>query len=59
MKRSIGENSARRAVELFRALADQTRSEILKELKDGECCACELTDTLQAGQSRLSFHLKV
>ncbi|MGZ9188637.1 MAG: ArsR/SmtB family transcription factor [Nitrospira sp.] len=33
--------------------------EILKELNDGECCVCEVTDTLQAGQSRLSFHLKV
>ena len=33
--------------------------EILDELKEGECCVCELTDRLQAGQSRLSFHLKV
>ncbi|MGZ8382863.1 MAG: ArsR/SmtB family transcription factor [Nitrospira sp.] len=32
---------------------------MLKELNDGECCVCEVTDTLQAGQSRLSFHLKV
>lgn len=46
-------------MELFHALADQTRLEILKELKDGECCVCELTDTLRAGQLRLSFHLKV
>ncbi len=51
-------NSAR-AAELFHALAEQTRLEILDELKEGECCVCELTDTLQAGQSRLSFHLKV
>ena len=58
MKRSVVQNSAR-AVELFHALADQTRLEILEELKDGECCVCELTDTLRAGQSRLSFHLKV
>ena len=48
-----------RAVDLFHALADRTRLEILEELKEGECCVCELTDTLQAGQSRLSFHLKV
>lgn len=58
MKRGAIYSSAR-AVELFHALADQTRLEILDELRDGECCVCELTDTLQAGQSRLSFHLKV
>ncbi|MDP3599476.1 MAG: metalloregulator ArsR/SmtB family transcription factor, partial [Nitrospirota bacterium] len=27
--------------------------------KEGERCVCELTDALQTGQSRLSFHLKV
>ncbi len=43
----------------FHALADQTRLEIIEKLKDGERCVCELTDALQAGQSRLSFHLKV
>lgn len=52
-------NRSARAVELFHALADQTRLEILDELKVGERCVCELTDRLQAGQSRLSFHLKV
>ncbi|MDL1889183.1 winged helix-turn-helix transcriptional regulator [Nitrospirales bacterium NOB] len=48
-----------RAAALFHALADQTRLDILDELRGGECCVCELTDHLQAGQSRLSFHLKV
>ncbi|WHZ24457.1 MAG: Arsenical resistance operon repressor [Nitrospira sp.] len=58
MKGSTVKYSAR-AAELFHALADQTRLDILDELKDGERCVCELTDRLQAGQSRLSFHLKV
>ncbi|MBP6262576.1 MAG: winged helix-turn-helix transcriptional regulator [Nitrospira sp.] len=58
MKGSTVRNPTR-AAELFHALADQTRLEILDELKEGECCVCELTDRLQAGQSRLSFHLKV
>ncbi len=58
MKGSTVRNSAR-AAELFHALADETRLEILDELKSGERCVCELTDCLQAGQSRLSFHLKV
>lgn len=44
---------------LFHALSDPTRLELLKRLKGGEKCVCELTDVMQAGQSRLSFHLKV
>ncbi|MGC3975995.1 MAG: metalloregulator ArsR/SmtB family transcription factor [Nitrospira sp.] len=48
-----------RTVELFHALADQTRLQILDELKAGERCVCELMDCLEAAQSRLSFHLKV
>jgi ArsR family transcriptional regulator len=48
-----------RATELFHALSDQTRLSILKRLRLGERCVCDLTDALDAAQSRLSFHLKV
>ncbi|MCC6141660.1 MAG: winged helix-turn-helix transcriptional regulator [Nitrospira sp.] len=48
-----------KAAVLFHALSDRTRLEILARLKEGEQCVCELTDALQTGQSRLSFHLKV
>jgi len=48
-----------RAAELFHALSDETRLDILERLRDGEKCVCELTDVLQAAQSRLSFHLRV
>jgi ArsR family transcriptional regulator, arsenate/arsenite/antimonite-responsive transcriptional repressor len=48
-----------KAVEVFHALGDDTRLEILERLRGGERCVCELTDALQTGQSRLSFHLKV
>lgn len=48
-----------KAAELCHALADETRLDILDQLKEGERCVCELTDALQTGQSRLSFHLKV
>ena len=44
---------------LFRALSDPTRLELLRRLRSGEKCVCELTDVMQTGQSRLSFHLKV
>jgi ArsR family transcriptional regulator len=48
-----------RAVRLFHALSDQTRLSILERLRRGERCVCELTDALDAAQSRLSFHLRV
>jgi ArsR family transcriptional regulator, arsenate/arsenite/antimonite-responsive transcriptional repressor len=51
--------STRKAVELFHALSDETRLALLDRLKEGEQCVCELTDAMKAGQSRLSFHLKV
>jgi ArsR family transcriptional regulator len=48
-----------RAVQLFHALSDPTRLSILRRLRLGERCVCDLTDALDAAQSRLSFHLKV
>jgi ArsR family transcriptional regulator len=48
-----------RAVALFHALSDRTRLSILQRLRLGERCVCDLTDALDAAQSRLSFHLKV
>jgi ArsR family transcriptional regulator len=47
-----------RAATLFRALGDPTRLGIIEKLRGGEQCVCDLTDALEAGQSRLSFHLK-
>ena len=38
--------------------ADPTRLEIIQRLLSGEKCVCDLTDALDAAQSRLSFHLK-
>ena len=48
-----------RAAALFHALSDRTRLSIVQRLRAGERCVCELTDALDAAQSRLSFHLKV
>ena len=48
-----------RSVQLFHALSDSTRLSILQRLRYGERCVCNLTDALDAAQSRLSFHLKV
>jgi ArsR family transcriptional regulator len=46
------------ALRLFRALGDETRLRLIERLREGEQCVCDLTDELEAGQSRLSFHLK-
>jgi ArsR family transcriptional regulator, arsenate/arsenite/antimonite-responsive transcriptional repressor len=48
-----------RSTQLFHALSDRTRLAILHRLRFGERCVCDLTDALDAAQSRLSFHLKV
>jgi len=48
-----------RATRLFHALSDPTRLSILQRLRFGERCVCDLTDALEAAQSRLSFHLMV
>ena len=58
MVTATGVNAAR-AVELFHALSDETRLEVLEMLRDGERCVCELQADLDTAQSRLSFHLKV
>lgn len=49
----------RSASQLFHALSDETRLEIVGMLRDGERCVCDLMGALDAAQSRLSFHLKV
>ncbi len=43
---------------LFHALSDETRLLLVDLLRPGERCVCELMEALDAGQSRLSFHLK-
>ena len=49
----------KKGVSIFHALSDGTRLMLLDQLKEGERCVCELTDAMKAGQSRLSFHLRV
>jgi ArsR family transcriptional regulator len=48
-----------RTARVFHALSDPTRLRLVDLLRGGERCVCELTDALEAGQSRLSFHLKI
>jgi ArsR family transcriptional regulator len=48
-----------RTARLFHALSDPTRLRLLLLLRRGERCVCDLMDGADAGQSRVSFHLKV
>lgn len=55
---SASPSSSEEVAKAFHALSDPTRIAILERLRGGERCVCELTDALEAAQSRLSFHLK-
>ena len=54
----LREASVARVARWFHALSDETRLQIIDRLSEGEQCVCDLTDLLETGQSRLSFHLK-
>jgi ArsR family transcriptional regulator len=56
---ALRRTSPSKVAELFHALSDETRVEVLRMLRSGELCVCELQAELGAAQSRLSFHLKV
>ncbi len=47
-----------RLARLFHALSDETRLMIVAKLLLGDQCVCNLVEMLDAGQSRLSFHMK-
>jgi len=47
-----------RAAQLFHALSDQIRVDVVTLLLDGERCVCDLMSDLDMAQSRLSWHLK-
>lgn len=48
-----------KAVRTFRALADETRIQIVRMLRSGSLCACKLLDELTISQSTLSYHMKI
>lgn len=48
------------AAALFRALADETRLDILKQLREqGEVCVCDFKACCSLAQPTVSHHLKV
>ena len=46
-------------VRVFKALGDENRIRILKQLRNGERCGRELLEDLQITQPTLSHHMKI
>lgn len=46
-------------VKIFKAFCDEKRINILQLLKSGEKCACNLIESMNMGQSALSYHMKI
>jgi len=44
-------------INLFKALGEETKHEILKVLLNGELCACEIPVKIKRTQSNTSMHL--
>ncbi len=46
-------------VQIFKAMADETRLEIMTMLRDGELCACRILENFDISQPTLSYHMKI
>ena len=46
-------------VKIFKALCDVRRVKIIRLLREGELCACNLLEKLDMVQSNLSYHMKI
>jgi ArsR family transcriptional regulator len=46
-------------IQIFKALADDTRLNIVEMLSCGEMCACDILASFQITQPTLSYHLKL
>jgi ArsR family transcriptional regulator len=55
----LNEKELSSEAKIFKALADVNRLKIIKLLKEGELCVCELTTALLTSQSTVSHHLSV
>ena len=45
--------------DIFKALSDENRLNILKKVAETEICACQLTELFNLSQPTISHHLKV
>ena len=47
----------KKIAKIYKALSDETRLRILNLLHDEELCVCNIMDSLEMGQSKVSRHL--
>ena len=57
--KGIDEDDLEAESEIFKAMADPCRLKILKLLKEGELCACEIMVAIDRPQSTTSHHLSI
>ena len=55
----IDAGELKREAEIFKALADPCRLTIIRLLKEGELCVCEIMTALDRPQSSTSHHLSI
>ena len=44
---------------IFKALADETRLQILTMLENGKMCACRINDQFDCSQPTISYHMRL
>ena len=49
----------KKIAQIFKALCDENRVQIMKLLRSGEKCACKLLEELNISQPTLSHHMKI
>lgn len=59
LTKRIEEDGLNAEVNIFKAMADPCRLTILKLLREGELCACEIITALNKPQSSTSHHLSI
>ncbi len=55
----MGDFNIDSAARIFQLLSDPTRLAILRDLRGGELCACEVLENLKISQPTLSHHLSL
>ena len=53
------EENYTKCAELFKALSDENRLQIVEMLTDGELCACKILEKFSITQPTLSHHMKI
>jgi len=59
LMKEIDEEDSASELDIFKAVADPSRLRILKLLREGELCVCEIMTALNTRQSATSHHLSV